>query len=567
MRAGVGQNDVSWPALSGALAFHLYFSKQSGVRVQTATRVVVPGTSFVHAPLPAGATHFYAVAAVNEAGEGPLSAEVAGTPLAAPPRGDPRADPLFADQWHLRNTGQQGGVVGEDAGLDAAWDGAVFGAGVRIAVVDDGLELGHTDLAGNIAPRSSFNYLDGSDDPTGGDHGTSVAGVAAAVGGNGIGVSGAAPLAELVGFNFLASSNDANLLDAMLRDVASIAVSNNSWGIVGTGNPVEAPAAWFAAIDRGLAVGRGGQGTVYVFAGGNDARDARGGRFCDSNYSSFSNYHGVIAVGAIGDDGVQAFYSEPGANLWVCAPSLGNRPHGITTTDRSGFLGFNRGGSPFDLAEVDFTNTFSGTSSAAPLVSGIVALVLQAQPALGARDVKWILARSARQNDPLDPDWSVNGAGFPLNHKYGFGCVDAGAAVDLARTWVNVPPQKSHRSGPSRPGRPIPDASPVGVTDAIQVVGSGIEHIEYVEIRLRSADHTFSADLGVRLISPAGTVSILAEQHSVSTNFVIPYDDYVFGSARHLDEAADGTWTLQVTDLAAQDTGTLQEWELRFLGF
>ena len=101
-------------------------------------------------------------------------------------------DPLFADQWHLRNTGQAGGCAGQDVNISALWNANTKGTGVRIAVVDDGLEIGHEDLSPNVVMGESFNY-NGGTDPTGGQHGTAVGGVAAARDSNGLGGAGAAP--------------------------------------------------------------------------------------------------------------------------------------------------------------------------------------------------------------------------------------------------------------------------------------------------------------------------------------------------------------------------------------
>ena len=123
-----------------------------------------------------------------------------GSETAAPTFGC--SDPLYAQQWHLTNSGQSGGVPGEDANVKPAWDSGITGKGVRIAVVDDGLEIGHEDLAPNVV-SGSYDYLYGDGDPTdepiddyfyGMDgHGTAVAGVAAAKGSSGKGGCGAAP--------------------------------------------------------------------------------------------------------------------------------------------------------------------------------------------------------------------------------------------------------------------------------------------------------------------------------------------------------------------------------------
>ncbi|HVJ70317.1 MAG TPA: S8 family serine peptidase, partial [Sphingomicrobium sp.] len=174
--------------------------------------------------------------------------------------------------------------------------------------------------------------------------------------------------------------------------------------------------------------------TILVKSAGNN----RGSGF-DTNYDNFTNHRQVIAVGAVDHNGVVSYYSTPGANLLVVAPSS-TYGVGLTTTDIAGAGGNNSG---------DYITGFTGTSAAAPQVSGVVALMLEANPDLGWRDVQEILAMSARQvGDPASLtgsekyQWSYNGAanwnggGMHFSNDYGFGLVDALAAVRLAESWT-----------------------------------------------------------------------------------------------------------------------------------
>jgi kexin len=551
--------DLLWSGSAAAKEYRVYYDLVAGVTRTAARRlgsVTTEGATVMAQP---SAKAYFAVTAVNDDGESALSNEVMAS---VPPGG---LDPLFGDQWHLSNTGQAGGTPGEDAGATGAWTAGFDGTGVRIAIVDDGLEIGHEDLFWNALPGESHNYLDGSSDPTGGEHGTCVAGVAASVGGNALGGRGAAFEAHLVGYNFLASATNANEGNAMTRDAAANWVSNNSWGPI-DGVPVPSSSTWKQAIGTGLANGRGGLGLVYVFAAGNGAQLGPDPGD-NSNLDGYANYYGVIAVGAVDDDGIKAPYSEKGANVFVCAPSQGATIHAITTVDRSGAAGYNDGTNPFDYADLDYTNTFNGTSSAAPLVAGVVALVLEANPSLTWRDVRYVLAQSARLNAPADPGWAVNGGGYAVNHKYGFGVVDAGAAVALAQAWVNVPPMITFATPTDSPGLVIPDDDVIGVSSSIVVAGSGVAEIEHVEITFDADDHPYAGDLEIVLAAPSGTASVLTEAHAIPAGVShLRFDNFRFGSVRHLDEPADGTWTLTVRDLAAGDTGTFKSWSLRFRG-
>ena len=311
--------DLAWTASVGATGYNVYYNIVPGVTRSPATLLgTVTNPAAVVTAEPSVIVHL-AVTATNTGGESALSNEVLAS---VPATGN---DTLFADQWHLSNTGQGGGTPGEDADAVAAWTAGFDGTGVRIAVVDEDLEIGHQDLFWNCVPGRSYNYLDGSTDPTsqtGKRHGTCVGGVAAAVGGNDLGVRGAAFEAQLVGYNYLESQTLANEANAMTRDAAANGVSNNSWGPVpGLGIPQPSDSSWRTAVQTGLSIGRGGKGLSYLFAAGNGAQVGPDPGD-NSNLNGYANFYGVLAVGAIGDDGVKAFYSENGANVFTCAPSI-----------------------------------------------------------------------------------------------------------------------------------------------------------------------------------------------------------------------------------------------------
>jgi len=469
-------------------------------------------------------------------------------------------DPLFATQWHLRNTGQSGGTAGEDARLPAAWDVAT-GAGVVIGVVDDGVQGSHPDLSANYRADLSYDFNGNDVDPspgTGDDHGTAAAGVAVARGNNALGVSGTAPAAGLAGIRLIAqTTTDQEEADGLTHRLQDIDIYSNSWGPNDDGVTLEAPGPLTrAAFARGVTTGRGGLGSIYVWAAGNglDVDD-------NSNYDGYANSRYTIAVSAVDHAGRQSWYSEPGANILVAAPSSGGTATvdagGIVTTDRTGTLGYNTAST---ASGGDYANDFGGTSSATPLVAGVAALMLEANPGLGWRDVQHVLAASARRNDPNDAGWSRNGAGRWINDKYGFGVVDAAAAVNLARTWQNVAAEVVARSGTISVGRAIPDASAGGVSSTF-TVGADIT-VESVEI-VFSATHASRGHLQVVLTSPSGTRSVLATPRADTGD---NYAGWTFSTVRDWGESAAGTWTLTVSDLTAGTAGSFGSWAINVYG-
>lgn len=460
-------------------------------------------------------------------------------------------DTLFGDQWHLQNTGQGGGVVGIDANIEGVWDNFT-GQGVTIAVVDDGVETGHEDFVGNINTDLDFDWNGDDDDPNPvaatDNHGTSVAGVAAARGNNGLGVTGAAFEAELVGLRLIAGPiSDRDIAESLTHRSDIIDIYNNSWGPGNIGRINFIGPQTSAALRDSAINGRDGLGTIQVFAAGNS------GLGSNVNYNPLTNSRYTIAVAALANNGTRAGYSTPGAALIVAAPSNGGTL-GITTTDRTGAVGY---------SDTNYANDFGGTSSAAPLVSGIIALMLEANPNLTYRDVADILARTSERVDVNHADWTQNGAGLWVNHEYGFGAIDATAAVAAAVNHIPLSVEETFSTGLQAVNQSIPDVG-AAVTASVNVsAADAIESLEYVEVVL-NATHTFIGDLEVIVTSPSGTQSVLAETRASDPSR--NYANYVFTTVRNWDESSEGTWTVSLRDGLALDTGTFDSFELRFFG-
>ena len=476
-------------------------------------------------------------------------------------------DPLIAQQWHLNNTGQSGGLAGEDVRAFSAWS-ITKGAGIRVAVIDDAVETIHPDLSPNIVPGASYNYLTQSNLPlpcvAKDDHGTQVAGLILARDGNGIGVAGVAPRASLVGFNALSSSFDSDVANAMTRDGQINQIMHNSWGSPDNGflNPAES--LWGQAVDNGIASGRGGKGLIYVFPSGNGGvvtLPMNKATTENSNFDGYVNRRGVITVCATNDRGERPSFGENGANILICAPTETASSGATTTTLQSGY-----------------TSQFDGTSSSSPMVSGVVALMLSVNPNLSARDIPLILAETARKNNPSDSAWAGTGSAR-FNHKFGYGTVDALLAVSRAQTWTSVGTAADLKSCglfTSTPNRAIPDAAVNGsvspISDAIAVNNCPITKIEYVDVFFTSS-HAYPADLRLRLISPSGTVSELADNRTCGQGLspaenpcLQNYNNWRFGSVRHLNEGATGNWRFEITDMNTADVGTFQSWGIRIWG-
>jgi hypothetical protein len=496
-----------------------------------------------------------------------------------------------------------------------------------VAVVDTGLELAHPDLAENVVP-GSWNFVAESSDPSpsldgaAGDHGTSVSGIIGMGYANAIGGMGVASGAGLNGYNFLRAQTLASMV-ASLGGSASSPTSDDVWIFnqsYGTNAPFPVPVdpATEAQYLAGVTTLRSGKGAIYVKSAGNGFLDF-GAASCEAAQAlgvscqnpSWDGKNGLpynIVVGALNARGVRSSYSSAGSVLWVSAPGgeyglndssfpgvagLYYEP-AMVTTDRTGcergyagpdywgsglwLSGFNQGAPPNDRC--DFTNTFNGTSAAAPATVGAIALLLDARPDLTWRDVKHLLALSARRVDPgLAPvtvalsdgaytaelPWTRNAAGLWFHNWYGFGAVDVDAAVELARTYpadsLGTFVVTDWLASDAALGLAIPDGSVTGASSTLTVAGALT--IEAIQIEV-TITHPEPGELGLELRSPSGSKSILLNIR----NGIEAAPGLLMVAASNLfyGEPAAGDWTVKVVDGSTTNAGTLDQWKLRIFG-
>lgn len=450
-------------------------------------------------------------------------------------------------QWHLRAS------TGYDINVSGAWQNYA-GRGVTVGIVDSGIQYTHPELSGNYNTRIDHDFLlntaDGSNKLASDGHGTAVAGNIAAAN-NGTGTTGVAYEADITSFRLISDSPiSASMVASALTQ--NVDISNNSWGwtmplVDGIfGSAIE------EALQDAVTHNRNGLGTIFVFSAGNS------GHLGDNtNYSEMTNSRFTIDVGAVNQDGTLAYFSTPGASLLLVAPGTS-----IYTTDVIGNGGF----SSSNYA------TLQGTSFSAPITSGTIALMLEANPNLGYRDVQEILAYSSRRTDASNSSWQINGAtnwnggGLHTSDHFGFGFLDATSAVRLAETWNLVDSTAgvySNEASVSQQSSFL-GQSLNGNTRTSTLHFSSAMTIQYAELQL-DLSHNRVSDLTFTLTSPDGTQSILFNQPDD------PYTDlydsnWSFSSTQFWGEMASGDWTLTVSDAAGGGTGSLSNWSLRFYG-
>lgn len=526
-------------------------------------------------------------------------------------------DPLYSEQWHLNNTGQTSfaanpGVVGNDLNTQLTQAMGIAGVGVKVAVIDTGVQIDHPDLAANVVPGSR-NLVEDSEFPIDypideNGHGTAVAGLISAVGNNGEGGRGVASRSSLVGFNWLDSQTVEGWLISHGADpsTSDVRVFNQSYGFSPT-TPIpfdDTDPEFKLELDVMKDVSSDnawGRGAIFVKSAGNGYRYFNTGRFfvlpkdffaggnnlglpmhnSQQSYDN-ANYYNLV-TSALRADGTRTSYSSVGTNVWVAAPAgeYGQDYPAMVTTDLMGCeqgqntssdLGINdlHGGTEFD-PNCNYTSTMNGTSSAAPNTSGAIATIMSTNHALTARDVRALLAETASVTDADDPGvsldfvnsegqlvsyqaispWQKNAAGVDFHAFYGFGAVNLDEAMKRARMTNNVlPPQIVIPWVNNAAKVTVPDANLTGGESSITVADEIT--VESVQVKL-TLDHTRLPDLAIELISPSGTRSVLQTPRNglVGQSLepdVTGYDNQLMLSNQFYGESAKGEWTLRAID-------------------
>jgi kexin len=425
------------------------------------------------------------------------------------------SDPIFKDQWHLINTVQ----VGHDINVTGAWLQGYTGKGTIVAMVDDGIDMTSEDLKDNYYAEGSWDFNDPGPEPkprlSDDHHGTRCAGEIAAVRNNVCGV-GVAYDGKISGLRILSKIiSDEDEAVAMTYDFQHNQIYSCSWGPPDDGRAMEAPGIPIKqAMLKGVQDGRGGLGSIYVFASGNGAANDD-----NCNFDGYTNSIYSITVGAIDRAGKHPYYSEKCSAQLVVTYSSGSGD-AIHTTD----VGSNK----------CYTG-HGGTSAAAPLAAGIFALVLQARPDLTWRDMQYIVLNSAVPVDEETGNWAPTASGKKFSHTYGYGKVDTFGAIELAKTWTLVKPQAWYFSPWIHVNREIPQGKD-GLSVSFEVTEemlkeANLERLEHVTVTM-NVNHTRRGDISVDLYSPQNVVSHIATTRKLDAA-PSGYEDWTFMSVVH----------------------------------
>ena len=535
------------------------------------------------------------------------------------------ADPGYLRQWHLHTRFNDPAFDPRSSSrCEAAWQllNHFGGADVVVGVTDDGCKLDHSDFnapgkfAGygyfrgeRLIIQSDIDASPGEMYKPGANHGTSCAGVIAGEVNAALTV-GAAPGCRLLPIQWESSGSfllisDSKLLTALDYVADKVDVLSNSWGGVPTN-------LWPLTVVNRISQlartgGRRGRGIVFLWAAGNENCPIQHTAVVDVPHSDGWDFRpdgsrmwigvetarvfrnnlvgipGLMHVAALASNAQRSHYSNYGTGVMICAPT--NNVHeyrrltvtglGITTT--TGAAG-------------GMTNLFGGTSSATPLVAGITALTISANPDLTALDVVSILKETASKDvsfqgysvtpsavfDPT-PSWDIspiapfNQGAFGGNDPdgtwspwFGHGRVDAANAVAEARRRAAPPTQQTFRQA-SAPALNIPDNAPAGVRDTVNFAAAATLASIKVTVDIT---HTYIGDLRLTLLAPSGAAAVLHDRNGGNADNIQRVFDLASTPALGAlsRQSIQGTWTLHVQDFAAVDVGRLNRWELEIQG-
>ncbi|KAF4008910.1 hypothetical protein G4228_000612 [Cervus hanglu yarkandensis] len=433
-------------------------------------------------------------------------------------------DPKYPQQWHLNNRRSPG----RDINVTGVWERNVTGRGVTVVVVDDGVEHTIQDIAPNYSPEGSYDLNSNDPDPmphpdveNGNHHGTRCAGEIAAVPNNSFCAVGVAFGSRIAGIRVL----DGPLTDSMeavafnkhyqINDIYSC-----SWGPDDDGKTVDGPhQLGKAALQHGVIAGRQGFGSIFVVASGN------GGQHNDNcNYDGYANSIYTVTIGsAVDEEGRMPFYAEECASMLAVTFSGGDKMlRSIVTTD-------------WDLQKgTGCTEGHTGTSAAAPLAAGMIALMLQVRPCLTWRDVQHIIVFTA------------------------------------TRVWTSVPYLASYVSPVLKENKAIPlSARPLEVlwnVSRTDLDMSGLKTLEHVAVTV-SITHPRRGSLELKLFCPSGMMSLIGAPRSLDSD-PNGFNDWTFSTVRCWGERAKGTYRLVIRDVGDEmpQAGVLLQWQLILYG-
>jgi furin len=468
-------------------------------------------------------------------------------------------DPFWQYQWYLND----GCVEGVYLNITSAWDLGYTGKNVVVSIIDDGVEGTNSDLLENYDPNASIDLNDRDDNPqpryevkNENKHGTRCAGEISASANNNVCGVGIAYNSRIGGIRLLDGRiNDRLEAEALSFNTNYIDIFSASWGPSDDGKTVEGPGRLTSlAFLKGINEGRDKKGVIYVWASGN------GGRLYDNcNCDGYTASIYTITISSVTKQHFSPSYNEKCASILATTYSSDQNSNNIITSD----------------IRNKCTKSHTGTSASAPIAAGIIALALEANSYLSWRDVQYLIVYSSDTSKLVSSNWAVNGIGRRFNHEFGFGLMNAGRMVELARSWVNV-------------GEQLKCSVDILIDDMIEI-GAGETKLISVQVTNRLSElnnsqrycdkhvyhleHVISSvtissqsrgKLFISLVSPYGTQSDLVEFRTFDRSR-LGFQNWPFMSVHYWGENPNGKWVLKIKN-SHDRSAFISNWTLVFHG-
>jgi len=493
-------------------------------------------------------------------------------------------DAFFSYQWYIYNDRNQSictttdveTIAGIDLGILPLYH-RTFGdsnQSLIIQVVDGGVDAVHEDL--DVSLAHSSNSINGTNDPSPTEgissnpvqifyrgHGTMVAGIIGAKGFNDIGIRGVAPKVKIAGSNWLESQEIEKLEPVWYsgEKANDIAVSNNSWGTKFLDEKSYETIMKIASEEL-----RDRKGRLFVFASGNERED-----HSNANLSYLINNPYSITVAALNHENKFASYSTPGSNILVSAyggehyytaPTIMTTFSSGLSMSRTELIGKKGPITLDDDIHKNYTYAMNGTSAAAPMVSGALALVLDMCPQLTWRDIRWLIAKHAKRIDEKQNEWIENSIGLWHNNNYGFGRINANLMVEecLSPLYTLLDKQKVFEKNIIVDEHIIPDTNE-SIEEFIDVEES--MNIEWMGITMK-INHEYAGDIDIELVSPSGTITHIMEPNFLKGNAY--KEGFRFSTVALMGEESKGRWTVRIRDALEEDEGILSAIKIEIQG-
>uniref|UniRef100_A0A4W4F2J2 Neuroendocrine convertase 2 n=1 Tax=Electrophorus electricus TaxID=8005 RepID=A0A4W4F2J2_ELEEL len=463
-------------------------------------------------------------------------------------------DPLFTKQWYLINTGQADGTPGLDLNVAEAWKMGYTGKGVTIAIMDDGIDYLHPDLASNYNAEASYDFS--SNDPYPyprytddwfNSHGTRCAGEVSAVAHNNICGVGVAYNSKVAGIRMLDQPFMTDIIEAssISHMPQIIDIYSASWGPTDDGKTVDGPRELtLQAMADGVNKGRAGKGSIYVWASGD------GGSYDDCNCDGYASSMWTISINSAINDGRTALYDESCSSTLASTFSNGRKRNPEAGVVSSVSVCRFHGPEMYLFAVVLFRNIC---------------------PNLTWRDMQHLTVLTSKRNKLHDEvhQWRRNGVGLEFNHLFGYGVLDAGGMVKLARDWRTVPERFHCVAGSVQEAHKIQSSEKLSLvisTDACQGKDNFVRYLEHVQAVV-TVNASRRGDLSINMTSPMGTKSILLSLRPRDSDAKVGFDKWPFMTTHTWGEDPRGTWLLEMGFRGeAPQSGVLKEWTVMLHG-